>query len=248
MTKRLLSLLLLLSFVRPAPASAGIPVIDWSNIIQSTISAVEDISQGAQLVLDYQNQIQQYERMLTDAIVPAVYVWDKISQTVDALENVQNTVRNGRAALRGELKDLLDPNYYRSSSCYNSQGARGGCFEGYKKLMAALSDRELEAQEARDQQLEAQLHTLKERAEKEKQLQGSASKVQGQLEAIQYTNQLLDAQYGELKDTRALLITQQQGAAEERRKQIAREAAQQALSDKWHSGDGKFKRSNPGRW
>ena len=230
------------------PARAGIPVIDWTSIIQSAISAVEDVSQGAQLVLDYRNQLLQYERMLTDAVVPAIYVWDRIPLTVDALKTAQNSVRNGRAALKGELKDLLDPNYYRSSNCYNSQGAKGGCFEGYKKLMAALSEREIEAREAHDQQMEAQLESLGQRADKAKQLQANATSAKGQLEAIQYTNQLLDAQYAELRDTRALLITQQQAAAEERRKQIAREAAQQALSDRWHGGDAKFKRSNPGSW
>jgi len=253
MSKRFTSFVVLCALVcaRPAPANAGIPVIDWSNIIQSTISAVEDVNQSAQLVLNYKNLISQYERMVTDAVVPAFYVWDQLSQTVDALKLAQQTARDGRAALKGELKQFLDPNYYRSSNCYNSQGAKGGCFENYKKLMEALSDREREAQETRDKQLEAQLDSLKARTEKEKQLQQAAQTTDGkdgQLKAIQATNQLLDAQYAELRDTRALLITQQQAAAEERRKQLVRDAAQQALSDKWHSGDSKFKRSNPGSW
>lgn len=241
-----------LAFMRPAPAQAGIPVIDWSNIIQSTISAVEDVGQSAQLVLNYKNMIAQYERMLTNGVVPAIYLWDQISQTVDTLKSSRDVARNGRAALKGELKQFLDPNYYRGSNCYNSAGAKGGCFESYKQLMEALDARAGDAQEAHDKQLDAQLDSLARRAEEQKQrrlnAQSDPEGKDGQLRAIQATNQLLDAQYAELRDTRALLITQQQVAAEERRKQLAQEAAQKALSDKWHSGDGQFKRSNPGSW
>lgn len=246
--RQIFALALCALVVRPELAHAGIPVIDWSNVVQNTISAVENVNQRAQLILNYQQMIRQTKRMLTDGVVPAFYVWDQISQTVDAIKMSQQSVRDGRFALKGELKEFLDPNYYRSSSCNNSQGAKGGCYEGYRQLMAALSEREQAAQEARDKQLDAQLESLEQRAEKEKALQQSGTGVKGQLAAIQHTNQLLDAQYAELRDTRALLITQQQGAAEERRKELAREAAQQALSDQWHASDSKFERSNAGRW
>jgi type IV secretion system protein TrbJ len=230
----------------PKPAYAGIPVIDWSNVIQSTVSAFEDVNQSAQLVLNYKNQLDQYERMLTDAIVPAVYLWDNITQTVDTLRTAQKSLRNGRAALRTELKKFVDPNYYRGSSCYNSGGAKGGCFEGYRQLMQALQEREDHVLEERDNMLDKQIDSLTERAAKAKKLSANAQGATGQLEAVQYTNQLLDAQYAELRDTRALLLTQQQVAAEEQRKQLAREAAARALSEKWHGGE--FKRSTPGAW
>lgn len=232
--------------VMPQPARAGIPVIDWSNIIQSTISAVEDVSQGAQMVLDYKNQLEQYERMLTDAIVPAVYLWDTANQAIDVVSNAQGSLRSGKAALRGELLKFFDLDYYRNSTCYNSAGARGGCFEGLDKLVETLRKRELEAQSQRDKMLDAQEDTFKERAKKSKQLLKNAQGAKGQLEAISYTNQLLDDLNGELRDTRALLVTQQQVAAEGDRRRLAEEAARKALSEKWHKGE--FKRSQAGAW
>lgn len=232
--------------VRPQPARAGIPVIDWSNIIQSTISAVEDVSQGAQMVLDYKNQLEQYERMLTDAIVPVVYLWDTANQAIDVVSNAQDSLRNGKAALRGELLKFFDLDYYRNSTCYNSAGARGGCFEGLDKLVETLRKRELEAQTQRDKMIDAQGDTFKERAKKSKQLLKNAQGAKGQLEAISYTNQLLDDLNGELRDTRALLVTQQQVAAEGDRRRLVEEAARKALSEKWHKGE--FKRSQAGAW
>ena len=235
-----------LCFVRSGLASAQLAVTDVGNTYQNTISAVESLNQTAQLLKSYQNQLAQYERMLTDGVVPLVYVWDQITEAVDAVRKAEESMRNGRGALT-QLNRFIDPNYYRGSKCYNSTGAKGGCFQGYRELMDALQQREAEAQEERDKMLVAQLESLSKRADKGKRLQQNASAAKGQLEAIQHTNQLLDAQAAELRDLRALLITQQRVAAEETRKRLVAEAAARELSEKWHAGD-QNKPRKPGKW
>jgi P-type conjugative transfer protein TrbJ len=230
-------------------AHAGIPVIDFSEIVQSTISAVEDVNQAAQLVLTYKNELAQYERMLTDGVVPAVYLWDNIQQTISSMQQARADlaqVRNIRGLAQDELKKLTDLDYYRSSNCYNSQGAHGGCYDGYRKLFEQEHALETVANDSRYDLLDAQDKELDARYDHLQQLQQNAATAKGQLEAVQYGNQLASAQITELMDTRALLISQQRVEAEAERKALAKEAAQTAASTQMR--DGKFQKSPERTW
>jgi conjugal transfer/entry exclusion protein len=46
------------------PVKAGIPVIDGTNVVQTTISAVNNVQAVAKQIQQYQTQLQQYENML----------------------------------------------------------------------------------------------------------------------------------------------------------------------------------------
>ncbi|MBO2396654.1 conjugal transfer protein TrbJ, partial [Salmonella sp. 32048101-2015-00023-GS-01-SM-01] len=55
---------LLASFVASImalPAKAGIPVFDATNVVQTTISAVNNVQAVAKQIQQYQTQLQQYE-------------------------------------------------------------------------------------------------------------------------------------------------------------------------------------------
>lgn len=117
---------LLASFVASImalPAKAGIPVIDGTNVVQTTISAVNNVQAVAKQIQQYQTQLQQYENMLKNTVAPAAYIWDQANSTINKLLQAQDTLnyyKNQAGSLDSYLKRYQDVNYYRSSPCFNS--------------------------------------------------------------------------------------------------------------------------------
>nr|WCS70311.1 Conjugative transfer protein TrbJ [Salmonella enterica subsp. enterica serovar Rissen] len=105
------------------PAQAGIPVIDGTNVVQTTISAVNNVQAVAKQIQQYQTQLQQYENMLKNTVAPAAYIWDQANSTINKLLQAQDTLnyyKNQAGSLDSYLKRYQDVNYYRSSPCFNS--------------------------------------------------------------------------------------------------------------------------------
>ena len=105
------------------PATAGIPVIDGTNVVQTTISAVNNVQAVAKQIQQYQTQLQQYENMLKNTVAPAAYIWDQANSTINKLLQAQDTLnyyKNQAGSLDSYLKRYQDVNYYRSSPCFNS--------------------------------------------------------------------------------------------------------------------------------
>ncbi|HCE9344892.1 TPA: conjugal transfer protein TrbJ, partial [Pseudomonas aeruginosa] len=46
------------------PAQAGIPVIDGTNLSQTTVTAIQQVAQVQKQIEEYRTQLQQYENML----------------------------------------------------------------------------------------------------------------------------------------------------------------------------------------
>ncbi|HEN4850174.1 TPA: conjugal transfer protein TrbJ, partial [Klebsiella quasipneumoniae subsp. similipneumoniae] len=74
------------------PVKAGIPVIDGTNVVQTTISAVNNVQAVTKQIQQYQTQLQQYENMLQNTVAPAAYIWDQANSTINKLLQVQNTL------------------------------------------------------------------------------------------------------------------------------------------------------------
>ena len=73
-------------------AKAGIPVIDGTNVVQTTISAVNNVQAVARQIQQYQTQLQQYENMLQNTVAPAAYIWDQANSTINKLLQAQDTL------------------------------------------------------------------------------------------------------------------------------------------------------------
>ena len=59
----------------PAPAySAGIPVIDTTNLAQTTISAMEAVNQTLKQIEEYALQLKQYEDQIKNTLAPSAYI------------------------------------------------------------------------------------------------------------------------------------------------------------------------------
>lgn len=105
------------------PVKAGIPVIDGTNVVQTTISAVNNVQAVAKQIQQYQMQLQQYENMLQNTVAPAAYIWDQANSTINKLLQAQDTLnhyKNQAGSLDSYLKHYQDINYYRSSPCFNT--------------------------------------------------------------------------------------------------------------------------------
>lgn len=222
------------------PAKAGIPVIDGTNVVQTTISAVNNVKAVAQQIQQYQTQLQQYENMLQNTVAPAAYIWDQANSTINKLLQAQDTLnyyKNQAGSLDSYLKRYQDISYYRSSPCFNSN------IQCTPEEMAALRNAEKDSSEARKKANDAvfktidqQQETLQSDANNLADLQSQASSAKGQMEAVQAANQLASAQTNQLLQIRSLLVAQQNAATTLAQAQADKEAQQAAASEAFHSG------------
>jgi P-type conjugative transfer protein TrbJ len=222
------------------PAKAGIPVIDGTNVVQTTISAVNNVQAVAKQVQQYQTQLQQYENMLQNTVAPAAYVWDQANSTINKLVQAQDTLnyyKNQTGSLDSYLKRYQDVNYYRSSPCFNSNVS---CTADE---IAALQSADEDSSEARKKAndavfkaLDQQQDSLQTDADNLTDLQSQASSAKGQMEAIQAANQLASAQTNQLLQIRSLLVAQQNAATTLAQAQADKEAQQTAASKAFRGG------------
>lgn len=234
---------LLASFVASVmtlPAQAGIPVIDGTNVVQTTISAVNNVQAVAKQIQQYQTQLQQYENMLQNTVAPAAYIWDQANSTINKLLQAQDTLnyyKNQAGSLDSYLKRYQDINYYRSSPCFNSN------ISCTAEEIAALRNADKDNSEARKKAndavfkaLDEQQDTLQSDANNLADLQSQASGAKGQMEAIQAANQLASAQTNQLLQIRSLLVAQQNAATTLAQAQADKEAQQAAASETFRAG------------
>ena len=89
----------LLTLCLPVSASAaGIPVLDVSNLGQTTMTAIEAVKQTAKQVQQYALQLQQFENMVKNTIAPAAYVWSEVGLMQNKMFSIQdqyNYYKNG---------------------------------------------------------------------------------------------------------------------------------------------------------
>lgn len=237
---------LLASFVASImalPAKAGIPgipVIDSTNVVQTTISAVNNVQAVAKQIQQYQTQLQQYENMLKNTVAPAAYIWDQANLTINKLLQAQDTLnyyKNQAGSLDSYLKRYKDINYYRSSPCFNSNvECTADEISALRKAEQNNSEARKKANDAVFKALDEQQETLQRDADNLADLQTQVTGAQGQMEAIQAANQLASAQTNQLLQIRSLLVAQQNAATTLAQAQADKEAQQAAASEIFRAG------------
>ncbi|MDR4513617.1 P-type conjugative transfer protein TrbJ [Nitrosomonas sp.] len=222
--------------------AGGIPVIDAANIQQTTVAAIENVSQTLKQIQQYQTQLQQYENMIRNTLAPPAYVWAQAQYTMNKLMHMTNTIRyygQQYGGLDGYLQRFRNVNYYRSSPCFNLDG---NCTESAWSILKQGQDASTDAQKsANDAVLRGLDHHSQQiplDAAQLQILQQRTQTAQGQMEALQYANQLAAHQANQLLQIRHLLIAQhnainaqnQAKVDQESMWQAAREAATRRLS------------------
>ena len=230
---KILSFCLILATINPSlPIGSGIPVFDGANMVQTTISALQNVAAVAKQVQQYQTQLQQYQNMLQNTLTPSNYIWDQASQTISNLLSAQDTLSYYKQQI-GSISQYLDQykdlNYYLNSSYFSSQG---GSATDRQAILTANSNAYEARKKANDAVLmnvDQQQTALVNDASNLQMLQQQATGVQGQLEAIQAANQFASAQNNQLLQIRSILIAQQNAEAT-RQQAIADKEAQQSAA------------------
>ena len=128
--------------------AGGIPVIDAVNVQQTTVAAIENVSQTLKQIQQYQTQPQQYENMIRNTLAPPAYVWAQAQYTMNKLMHMTDTIRyygQRYGGLDGYLQRFRNVNYYRSSPCFNLDG---NCTESAWGILKQGQDASTDAQKS----------------------------------------------------------------------------------------------------
>ena len=235
------ALALAMSLGTSLPSRAALPTIDVTNIVQTTITATEEVRQTAKQIeqyaaqiKQYQTQLQQYENMLQNTVTPATQIWDKAQATMTSLRNTIDTLSHYKqqlGSIDAYLAKFQDLNYYKSSPCFSG----GPCSPAMRAALLSdqqsyQSESQKKANDALFKGLAKQQDALQSDANTLQSLQSGAQGATGQLQALGYANQLASSQANQLLQIRGLLIAQQNAATTRAQAQVDDEAMRAAAS------------------
>jgi P-type conjugative transfer protein TrbJ len=204
----------------PATSPGGIPVIDYSNLVQNTTTALKQVAAYAQQVQQYQLQLQQYANQVRNTLAPAAQVWQAAQSTMNSVMGTVNMFQGG-SALQGYLSQFQNVNYWLSASpnSYTYQ--------------TAGSIAQKQANDAMVKGIVAQQAQIQKDAAILQQLQSQASTADGQMKALYAANQLAALQQEQLLQIRALLVQEQQALAARGQTLANDEAMREAATKKF---------------
>lgn len=225
------SFVLIFVFLFGQSARAGIPVIDVAGLTQHIISAVEAVAQTLQQIQQYRTQLQQYQNMLENSMNPSAFQWDQARTTMNRLVAAVDTLSAYKTRL-GSLQNYLDKfndlTYYRNSPCFKSGGCTASQLQALKDQALLAFETQKKANDASFKALEDQQTAISSDAANLELIQARATGATGQLEAIQYANQLASHQANQLLQIRGLLVAQQNAAGSMAQAQLDKKAQEEA--------------------
>lgn len=222
-----------------APAHAGIPVIDGTNLSQNIMTALESVAQTLKQIEQYSTQLQQYENQLQNTVAPAAYIWDQAQSTITNLQRATDTLNYYKTQL-GSLDNYLakfqDVSYYRASSCFQRTGCTADQRAALDANSVTTSQALKKAHDAMFQGIDQQQSNLNSDAAQLQRLQSQAQGASGQMQAIGFANQLASNQANQLLQIRALLIAQQNALATRANADADKEAQRAAAAKTLRNG------------
>ena len=219
-------------------AHAGIPVIDVAGLIQAVLTALESISQTMQMIQSYRTQLMQLENQIKNTLNPDLFLWDQANVTINGLLDQIDTIshfKNQYGSIDSYLGKFKDFDHYKNAPCLLS-----GCSaEAMSDFVADIkADDEVKAKavkaanDAMIKGLDDQQDQLRQDAVRLRDLQSNAQTAEGQLEAIQYANQLASTQAAQLLQIRGLMMSQQSALAANSQKTESDDAKRKAIWQK----------------
>ena len=201
--RKLLLTSVALVLVAALPATSpgtGIPVLDVSNLVQNTTTALKQVQASAQMVQSYQLQLQQYANMVKNTVAPVAQVWQTAQGTMNGVLGTVNMFQNG-SQLQGYLSQFQNVNYWLSAppSSYTYQ--------------TAGSVAQKQANDAMVKGIVQQQAQIQADAANLERLQSQAGSADGQMKALMAANELAALQQEQLLQIRALLVQEQQALA-----------------------------------
>lgn len=215
------------------PAHAGIPVIDVTNISQTTISAVKNTAIVLKQIEEYKTQLEQYQNMLQNTAAPAAYIWDQAQATISNLMGAIDTLNYYKQQL-GSIDTYLsrfrDVSYYKASPCFSAAGCTPLQLQILKSSEQLGSEAQKKANDALFKGLDRQQTALRQDSQQLMLLQSKVQGATGQMQALQYANQLSSSAANQMLQIRGLLIAQQNAENTRAQAMLDKEALQEAAS------------------
>lgn len=210
---------------------AGIPTIDIAGLVQGIITAIESVSQTLNQIEQYRTQLQQYENQLTNSLTLSSWQWDNARATMSNLRDAMDSLSGFKTRL-GSLQSYLDKfqdlEYYQSHNCFKGDGCSQAELNAIKDKALLAFETQKKANDAAFKALDAQQSTLEDDADKLQIIQSRAQGATGQLQAIQYANQLASHQANQLLQIRGMLVSQQNSAQTAYQAALDKEAYEKA--------------------
>ncbi len=219
-------------------------VFDGSNLAQNVVSAQEAIRHTQNQIQMLTQQLNQYKRMLQDAMNPGSWEWGDIQ---DALEQVTNSMGSldSFGGTAGGMNQFLDS--FGSHKKYHESGEYYGT--GNPSLYRGdLAGMDMQKQAADDMftLIMEQREAMGKYAEDLERLKSNASSAQGQQEAIQAGNELASQQIQLLSQIHVLLLAQNTMLAAQLETETNRQA-QQRMGTAIKMGETDFTRTEAAR-
>lgn len=221
------------------PAQAALPVIDGANLTQTVVTAVENVAHTLKQIEQYKTQLQQYENMIQNTATPATYIWDQATSTMSQLRGAIDTLnyyKNQTGSLDSYLSKFQDVAYYRSSPCFKSGCSKADWEAMNKNSVRLSSEAQKKANDALFKGMDKQQDAMETDAHQLQRLQSGAQGATGQMQAIQFANQLASQQANQLLQIRGLLIAQQNALATRAQAVADQEARTQAADEQAMKG------------
>jgi len=204
-------IIIMLNFSFTSSVSAGIPVIDASNVVQTTLSAASNAAQVSKQIQEYKTQLKEYENMLLNTVKPATDIWGLVDSTINDLMAAVDTL-NYYKGLIGNIDAYLakykDLDYYRTSPCFVSGSCTLAEFELLKEGEVLGAEAQNKAYDALFKGIDKQQDKIKNDALELKAIQAGAKSATGRLEALGYANQLVAQQSRQMLQMRSVLAAQ----------------------------------------
>ncbi|MBV8225709.1 MAG: P-type conjugative transfer protein TrbJ [Verrucomicrobia bacterium] len=220
-TMILTSVAVVLVAALPLASQGGIPVIDYSNLLQNTTTALKQVAAYAQQVQQYQLQLQQYANQVKNTVAPVAQVWQAAQGTMNSVLGTVNMFQGGQSQLQGYLNQFQNVNYWLSAPPGNYTYQTAGSI-----AQKQANDAMVKGIVQQQAQIRADAATLE-------QLQSQASTADGQMKALVAANQLAALQQEQLLQIRALLVQEQQALAARGQTLANDEAMREAATEKF---------------
>ena len=230
---KLLWVLLIVGVAQPAHTT-GIPVVDAANVSQNMVSAIENVAAVGKQIQQYQTQLQQYENMIKNTVAPAAYVWAKAEYTMNRLVQASNTLKyyQTQGGVDSYLNRYRNASYYSNSPCFKlGVKCSAAQWQATQEGQIKSTDAQKSANDASLRGLEIHQNEVPLDAAHLQLLQSRAQTAEGQMEAIQYANQLASFQSNQILQMRTMMIAQYNAENTRNQARVDQEAIQQAARE-----------------
>jgi len=221
---------------------ANLPVIDFTNLLES-------VTQTSQQVQQYKTQLSQYENMLENTKNLDKFTWDEASTTMDNLVNSIDTLnyyKQQTGGMNEYLSRYQDEKHYRNTPCFNGGQCTDAELNALLQQEADASEAQKRANDAMLRGIDQQQVTMKSDARQLIRLQEQAQGAPGQMAALQAANQLASAETNQLLQIRGLMVAEQNAQATRLAAIADKEAIQAAGDESFRQGH--FKKSSGKTW